>query len=134
MTWVLDASAAVEFLLRSRLGLAVERALGSARVLAPELLDAEVLAVVRRLALAGQLPVDRAEEVLEDLGAWDLERVPNRGLLAAAWELRHNVSAYDALYVAAAALHGAELLTADGPLARVTSLRVVVHNVRRALG
>ena len=77
-------------------------ALVDGSLLAPDLLDAEVLAVMRRESLAGRLRNRRAEQALDDLRAWDLERIPNALLLSDAWSLRHNVSAYDALYVAAA--------------------------------
>ncbi len=133
MRWVIDASAAVEFLFRSKIGLAVEGVLGEADTIAPELIDAEVLAVVRRLTLAGKLPAERAEEALDDLNEWEFERVPHRKLLSFAWELRHNVSAYDALYVSAARSYDAQLLTADGPLSRAASMGIVVHNVQETI-
>jgi predicted nucleic acid-binding protein len=128
--WVVDASAAVEFLLRTAVGLRIEPVLLRDRVLAPELIDAEVLAVLRREHVRGRLDAARAGEAVDDLAAWDLERVPHRPLLAAAWRLRHNVSAYDALYVAAAQLHQASVLTADGPLSRAAGVEIPVHNAR----
>lgn len=130
MIWVVDASAAVEFLLRTATGMRIEPVLLRDRVLAPELLDAEVLAVVRRETLKGRLGARRAEEAISDLGAWDIERLPHRPLLETAWSLRNNVSAYDALYVAAAREHRATLLTADGPLSRATGLGVPLQNAR----
>jgi hypothetical protein len=51
-------------------------------------------------------------------------------LVREAWQYRHNVSAYDAFYVAAARLSNASLLTTDGPLSRAPSLGIVVENVR----
>jgi predicted nucleic acid-binding protein len=65
-----------------------------------------------------------------DLRDWGIERISHRRLLDTAWELRGHVTAYDALYVAAARSRGAALVTADGPLARAPVLGVVVHNVR----
>ncbi|MBI4704368.1 MAG: type II toxin-antitoxin system VapC family toxin [Deltaproteobacteria bacterium] len=130
MTLVVDASAAVEYLLRTAVGRSLDGPLSSATLVAPELLDAEVLAVLRRETLAGRLAAKRAAEAVEDLRDWDVVRLPHRPLLARAWELRHNVSAYDALYLAAAVLHDAALITADGPLARAPGTGVVVHNVR----
>jgi predicted nucleic acid-binding protein len=127
---LVDASAAVEYLLRTDLGQRVEVLLYDARLMAPELLDAEVLAVLRREVLAGRLRATRAGEAVQDLHDWGVERIAHRALLSEAWKLRGHVSAYDALYVAAARLHHATLLTADGPLARARGLGVAVQNVR----
>ena len=130
MNVVVDASAAVEYLLRTPLGLRISTTLEASDLYAPELMDAEVLAVLRRLVLAGRLSEPRAREALEDLGSWSVERLSHRFLLINAWTRRENVSAYDALYVAAATAVGGSLLTADGPLSRAPKLGVTVHNVR----
>jgi len=128
---VIDASAAVEFLLRTAVGLRVEGILGDAMLFAPELLDVEVTAALRREVLRGRLGDDRAAQALDDLVAWDVERLPHRQLVAEAWVLRHNVSAYDAFYVAAARQRAAALVTADGPLARLpVPTGIVVHDIR----
>ncbi|MCK6535267.1 MAG: type II toxin-antitoxin system VapC family toxin [Polyangiaceae bacterium] len=130
MSFVVDASIAVEYLLRTDLGQRVAMLVDATELFAPELLDAEVLAVVRRECLRGRLPEARAVEALEDLEAWPIERLPNRTLLRRAWCFRQNVSAYDALYLAAAEQCGSPVLTADGPLARAPSLGIVVQSVR----
>lgn len=131
MNLVIDASAAVELLLRTPVGLRVEGMLGEATLYAPELLDVEVTAVLRREALRGRVVAERAGQALEDLVAWDIERVPHRHLVADAWSLRHNVSAYDAFYLAVARRRGAALVTADGPLARIpVPTGIVVHDIR----
>ena len=131
MIVVVDASAAVEYLLQTSVGLRVATLIETADVTAPELLDAEVLAVPRREVLAGRLAEPRATEAVSDLRDWGLERLPHKALLDAAWKLRGHVSAYDALYVSAARARGAALVTADGPLSRAPALGVVVHNVRQ---
>ena len=130
MSLVVDASAAVEYLLKTTLGESLAPLLDEAALAAPELLDAEVLAVLRREVSGGRLKATRAQQALDDLRDWDLERIRHRELLNAAWALRARVTAYDALYVAAARLRGATLVTADGPLARAPALGVPVHNVR----
>lgn len=130
MNAVVDASVAVEYLLRSQLGQSLATQLETQTLLAPELLDVEVLSVLRRAVRSKQLSMGRAEQALADLETWDVERVSHRLLWRMAWKFRGNVSGYDAFYVAVAALHGAPLLTADGPLARAPRLGVVVHNVR----
>ena len=130
MILVVEASAAVEYLLQTGLGQRVAGVLQEGKLLAPELLDAEVLAVLRREARAGRLPVDRASEAVSDLRDWGVERLAHRDLLEDAWTLRGHVTACDALYVAAARATGGALVTADGPLARAPALGVAVHNVR----
>jgi predicted nucleic acid-binding protein len=130
MSFVVDASAAVEYLLKTILGEALAPLLDEAALAAPELLDAEVLAVLRREVSTGRLKATRAQQALDDLRDWDLERIGHRELLNDAWALRTRVTAYDALYVAAARQRGATLVTADGPLARAPALGVPVHNVR----
>lgn len=99
-------------------------------LIAPELLDAEILAVLRRAVLTAGLTVERAQMAITDLVQWDLRRLAHRYLVHEAWDFRHNASAYDALYLAAARLHDAPLLTADGPLARAPSAGIVVESVR----
>jgi predicted nucleic acid-binding protein len=127
---VVDASAAVEYLLQTELGMRVAQFIDDTDVLAPELLDVEVLAVLRRQALSGHLDPERAQEAIADLRDWPLERLRHRDLLDGAWQLRGHVSAYDAVYVQAARHREASLVTADGPLARAPGLGIVVHNVR----
>ena len=127
----IDVPAAVEYLLQTTLGLRVAQLIEDDDVVAPELIDVEVLAVLRRECLAGRLDGRRAGEALADLQAWPLERVRHRDLLSGAWELRGHVTAYDAMYVQTARLRNAALVTADGPLARAPGLGIVVHNVRQ---
>src|SRR5438046_9935740 len=112
---VVDASAAVEYLLLTPLGERVGDLLGGAAPAAPELLDAEVLAVLRREVLAGRLRERRATEAVARLRTWGVGRLAHRLLLEDAWSLRGHVTAYDALYVAAARARHAALVTADGP-------------------
>ena len=132
MIVVVDASAAVEYLLQTALGVRVGTLIEAADVAAPELLDAEVLAVLRREVLTGRLAERRATEAVGDLRDWGIERLSHKTLLDAAWKLRGHVTAYDALYVSAAQARGAALVTADGSLSLAPALSVVVHNVRLA--
>lgn len=129
MNFVIDASAAVEVLLCTPTGEHVAPAIDDAALFAPELLDAEVLAVLRKLVLGGRLDADRAQEAIDDLLAWEIERLRHRDLVRRAWQYRHNATAYDALYLAAADACGATVLTADGPLSRAALAGVVIHNV-----
>jgi predicted nucleic acid-binding protein len=127
---VIDASAAAEYLLRTPLGQKLESLIEEAFLLAPALLDAEVLSALRRALLQGRLEEHRARLALQDLSDWQVDRIPHTVLLREAWKHRHNVSAYDALYVAVAGLYEAPLLTADGPLSRAPGLGIVVQNIR----
>jgi predicted nucleic acid-binding protein len=99
-------------------------------LIAPELLGAEVLAVIRRAFLQGRIDAERGGEALEDLGAWKIRRIPNVSLVHTAWRYRENVSAYDALYLAAADRFAAPLITADGPLSRAPVAGILIENVR----
>jgi predicted nucleic acid-binding protein len=128
--YVVDASAAAEYLLRTSLGLKVANIIEGGFLLAPELLDVEVLSVFRRAVLRRQLNEQRALRAIEDLMDWPIDRIPHRSLVWAAWQHRNNVSVDDAFYVAAARLSASSLITADGPLARAPLLGIVVENVR----
>lgn len=130
--YVIDASVAVEYLLRTPLGLSVAGIIEGADLVAPELLDAEILSVLRRGVLNGQLEEARARMVLDDLHRWPVDRVSHRTLAPLAWRYRQNVSAYDAFYVAAARARGSPLITADGRLSRAPGLGVVVQHVYMA--
>lgn len=130
MRYVIDASVAAEYLLRTPVGSAAAALIHDADLFAPSLMDAEVLAALRRMFFAGQIGDTRAMQVLEDLRDWDVLRVDDTALLQVAWSLRHNVTGYDAMYVATARVHSAELLTSDGPLARAPALGIIIHNIR----
>ncbi|MFW5876537.1 MAG: type II toxin-antitoxin system VapC family toxin [Myxococcota bacterium] len=130
MRWVIDASAAAEYLLRTPLGRSIAPQLDPAELVAPELLDAEVLSVLRKEVQRGVLDEERAREAIDDLRGWDVRRVPHRWLLEGAWSFRHNTTVYDALYLALARADDIPVLTADGPLARIPVGGVVVHDVR----
>lgn len=101
--------------------------LRSERLAAPELIDLEVLSVLRRLVRNAELAVRRAELALSDLVALPLQRAPHRPLLSRCWQLRHNVSSYDASYVALAEALEAILLTSDARLARAPGLHCSVE-------
>lgn len=122
---VLDASAVVEWLLRTPRGLRVERLVQADPILmAPHLLDAEVAAVMRRAAMAGQIEADRAALALDTLASSPIHRYPHGPMLRRVFDLRHNVSAYDALYLVLAEALEATLVTADARLARAAAGRV----------
>ena len=116
---VVDASALLEVLLRTPAGLSVERRLfGSGQTLhAPHLLDLEVAQVIRRYAATGNLDQERGRAALADMMDLPLRRYPHDFLLPRIWQLRDNLTAYDASYVALAELLDAPLVTRDARLA-----------------
>jgi predicted nucleic acid-binding protein len=120
---VIDASALVDLLLVRPVGASVERhvAAHGYDLHAPHLLDPEVLSALRRVVVAGHASADRAGEAVTDLLDLPIERYPHDMLVPRIWELRANLSAYDATYVALAESltdEGAPLLTTDERLAR----------------
>jgi len=93
-----------------------ERLIGE-KLAAPELIDLELTSVLRSLTRAKKLTVRRAVDALDDLGDLPLERAGHRHLIRRCWELRENLTAYDAAYVALAELLSVPLITADARLA-----------------
>ncbi len=85
---------------------------------APDLVDVETTAVLRRRWLAGAITDERFEQAVEDLGDIPVARFPTVGLLHRAFELRSNVTTYDACYVALAEALDWPLCTGDRRLAR----------------
>jgi predicted nucleic acid-binding protein len=112
---VLDASAAVDWLLQTSAGQSIEKRIYSRNetLHAPHLLDLEVTQVLRRLALQGVIPVLRADEAVRDLLDLRITRYPHQVLLPRIWQLRHTLSAYDAAYIVLAEKLGAALVTRD---------------------
>lgn len=97
---------------------ALSRVLGPDESLhAPHLIDLEVAQALRRYVTTAQLTPNRGREALEDLEAFPLRRYPHAPLLPRVWELRSNLTVYDASYVALAEELGAPLLTTDRRLA-----------------
>lgn len=90
------------------------------RLAAPELIDLEVGSVLRRQAAAGHVDNRRATLALQDLAAMPVQRASHRALLSRCWELRANLTFYDAAYVALAEALQAILLTGDHRFSRAT--------------
>ena len=125
---VIDASALLEALLQTPAAAAVEERLLDEELPlhAPQLIDIEVAQVLRRYAATGQIRPVRCQDALDDLQDFSLRRYQHDVLLERVWELRHNLTAYDAAYLALAELlDGSVLMTGDGGLAK---------SARRALG
>jgi predicted nucleic acid-binding protein len=117
---VVDASVLVEYLSDGEhAASATERLLAESHAIwAPALIDAEVGHVLRREVRRGNLDEEVAGEALWQLGDLPVRRVPHDILIHYAWTLRHNVSFYDALYVALAEMLNEPLITFDARLGR----------------
>jgi predicted nucleic acid-binding protein len=119
---LVDASAMVDLLVRSNAGERVRRRLradADAMLVTVAHLDAEVLSALARLHRAGELTAVEVEELLRRISTMDLRRLPiSAPLQHAAWQLRANIAARDALYVAAAQGLRCSLLTTDERLTR----------------
>lgn len=94
---------------------------------APDLVDVEAVAVLRKRWIAGDLTGDRFSDAVEDLGDLAMTRYPALPLMRRAFELRDNVTAYDAAYVALAEQLGCTLLTADRRLAAAPTVTCEVE-------
>jgi predicted nucleic acid-binding protein len=125
---VVDASAMLEFLLQTALAPGSKRACFAIGTnFMPHLIDVEVLQALRRLVRMGELSHGRAEEVVAHLSHLDLHRHVHLDLLARAWKLRDNVSAYDAVYIALSEATAAAIVTCDAPLAKAPGHRVRIE-------
>ena len=127
---VLDASAVVELLLDMSLAPQIEARVGEDSSLhAPAVLDLEVTQTVRRVCVSGQVPAERGSQAIADLADLPVRRYPHLPLLARIWQLRGNVSAYDAAYIALAEALAAPLVTRDRRLAATRGHRATIELV-----
>ncbi len=127
---VLDASAAIEWLIKSPAGAKVDRrvfALPSVTLHVPHLLDVEIAQVLRRYVREKMMTGSRGEEALQDLLDLPLNRYPHDILMPRVWELRAALTAYDAVYVALAELLDAPLITCDRKIALASGHRATVE-------
>ena len=129
---VADASAVLELLLNTERGWQIGRRFNARgeTLHAPHLLDVEVLQVLRRYARERTLDDGRAAEALIDLKELPIERYPHGALAERAWQLRHTLTAYDAVYVALAEALDATLVTCDAKLSRTTGHDATIALVR----
>ena len=130
---VLDASAAVSVLLNQEAGAPrilerIEWADGDLHV--PHLFEIEVMSVLRRYTLSGRISEERGAELLEDLVDMIITCYPHTALLSRVWELRENVTAYDAAYIALAETLDAPLITRDERLSRAPGIHAAVEVFR----
>jgi len=112
---VVDASALVELLLRTPAAQSIQARMFERHeeLHAPQLIDVEVTQVLRRYVLTGELEAGHGRTLLADLALFPMRRHPHHHLLQRVWDLRDNLSAYDATYLALAEALDAALLTDD---------------------
>lgn len=127
MPIVIDGSALAEVVLRSERAAAVERGFEGEDLFAPDIVNAEVLSVIRSLLIREQIDGRTAERAVQNLTRAPVQRLMTGGLIAQIWSLHRNVTPYDATYVALAARLDAPLLTLDRRLARAPGLPVEVR-------
>ena len=125
---MVDASAALSALLNAG---PARSALASEQLHAPHLIDSEVANGLRRMVAAEQLAADSGWTALDVFRRLGMTRYPVFSLLDRVWELRDNLSAYDASYVALAELLDCNLLTADARLSRAPGIRCSITLVPR---
>ena len=115
---VIDASLAIEVLIRTPLGLRQKGVFLGEDLHAPDLIDIEVMNAIRRLSLRRGITPDVADDALQDLKHLRLQRYGHLPLVDRIWGLRNAVSVYDAAYVALAEFLDVPLLTCDARLSR----------------
>jgi predicted nucleic acid-binding protein len=120
---VLDASAAIDWLLQTAVGKQIEDRIYSRgeSLHAPHLLDLEIAQVLRRLVREGAVSAPRADQAIQDLLDLRITRYPHFVFLPHIWRLRDNFSAYAAAYVALTEKLGATLITRDARLASASA-------------
>ena len=129
---VVDASAAVTMFLNlgPNAGRVRDRLRQAEEVHIPHLFDVEVLHVLRRHSLRGDLSGKQSRLILSLLREMKAVRYPHAPLAARIWELRENLTAYDATYVALAEVLDAPLVTMDAHLAQAPGIRAEVELYR----
>ena len=126
---VLDASGAIELLLNTTAGqrLAVRLADDTEAVHVPHLIDMEIAQVLRRYVLHGTLDEGVGALALDRWRNLDVERYPHEPFLGRVWQLRNNVTAYDAIYVALAETLSTVLVTGDRRLVGAPGVRAAIE-------
>jgi len=102
---------------------------GGAQLAAPELLDIEVLHTLRKLEATAAIPSPRLAGLLDDFRALPIRRFRHAALWEDIWQLRQNLTGYDACYVALARLLEATLITRDEHIARTPGLGIEIQLV-----
>jgi len=124
---VIDASCLFEVVADRPAAESVRQRIEDEEHVAPHVIDVEVLGVIRRRHLLGELDPTAASLAVESLRRWPGERFAHQTFLDRAWELRDRVRGWDAMYVALGEALGVTLLTRDRRLARVRALDCTIE-------
>jgi predicted nucleic acid-binding protein len=125
---VVDSSALFDVLLHEgAAGIERNEHLGDRRLCAPELIAPELLSAARRLVRLDSRLLPKAQRFISEYNSLNISRFPHDDLIESAWEIRHTVSAYDAMYVALARELEIPLLTMDRKLASAARDLCEVH-------
>lgn len=128
--YVLDASVAVTALTEPGSGAAYLLASTDAVFEAPSIFDVEIISALRGLVRGGKYDRTAAGELIADLMILPVERWHTSSLLPRIWELRENLTPYDAAYVALAELTGAILVTGDERITAAPATRCQIRIIR----
>jgi predicted nucleic acid-binding protein len=123
---VIDASVAVEWLLRTGRAPRIDSHVAGHELVAPEVIDAEFVNALRKRERLGLTTAARATQAVWRWVTAPVERVPHLGLVVGTWRLRHNLSACDAMYVTLAQSLDCQLVTTDRRLAAAPDLGITV--------
>ena len=129
MPVVIDASALVELLLQRERAPAILQVVGDTSMVAPDVINPEVLWALRRRERNGELLAVRARQAVEDLLDAPVRRFSTLPLLPTVWQMRANVTSYDACYIALARDLRCPLVTADRKLSRAPGLGIPLITV-----
>jgi predicted nucleic acid-binding protein len=121
---VVDASAILEILRHSDLGLDLALQLEDEDIHAPHLIDVEVASALRRWVARGEMTARGALRAFDEFIDMPLQRHPHTHLLPVIWKHRHNLSAYDAFYLALSMYLGVQLMTVDDGLRKAPGFRI----------
>ena len=127
--YVIDASVAVEYVCRTPLGVTLDSIFENCELIAPEIIDVEVMDAVRGMLVRRILETSHADTAIDRLAQVQITRVSHLGLWNLAWRHRHNTRMYDAIYLAVAQQNAVPLLTIDRRLARAPITDITVHDL-----
>ena len=126
MAAVLDASVAVDLMLDRERSASAKRVIAGQELVAPAIIDLEVISALTRLERAGELTAAALDNTVRDWQRFPVERLPMAQLLPAVVSLRNNVSVADAFYVALARWLLCPLITSDTRLAAAPGLGIAL--------
>ncbi|MGQ0774955.1 MAG: type II toxin-antitoxin system VapC family toxin [Pseudonocardiales bacterium] len=132
MAIVIDASALAEVVARSKRAGQIEEIIDRQPLIAPDLINSEVLSVLRRWLAKSLVDLPSAERAVHNLTTAPVRRFTTSTFIDEMWSTRHNLTPYDAAYVVLARRTGAALLTLDQRLTQAPALGIPLLTIRNA--